>query len=196
MVVVLVRLPDLPVTVMLPVPTVAELLAEIVTVLDPVAGLGLKEAVTPLGKLELEKVTLLLKPLDGVMVIVLLPLEPCAIVRLLGDADSVKSGCDGGAVPVTVRLMVVVRVKLPDVPVTVTMVVPVAAELPAEIVNILDPVAELGLKEAVKPLGKLELVKETLLLKPLTGVMLIVLLPLEPCAIVRLPGDADKEKSG
>src|SRR5438874_577678 len=86
-----------------------------VSMLEPVAGLGLKEAVTPLGKLELEKVTLLLKPLDGVMVIVLLPLEPCAIVRLLGDADSVKSGCDGGAVPVTVRLMVVVRVKLPDV---------------------------------------------------------------------------------
>src|SRR5205085_10569470 len=111
MVVVLVRLPVLPVTVMLPVPIVGELLAEIVTVLDPVAGLGLKEAVTPLGKLELEKVTLLLKPLDGVMVIVLLPLEPCAIVRLLGDADRVKSGCDGGGVRGADRGQVVVRVE-------------------------------------------------------------------------------------
>ena len=92
--------------------------------------------------------------------------------------------------------MVVVLVRLPDLPVTVMLPVPTVAELLAEIVTVLDPVAELGLKEAVKPLGKLELVKETLLLKPLTGVMLIVLLPLEPCAIVRLPGDADKEKSG
>src|SRR5215467_6907108 len=56
------------------------------------AGLGTNEAVTPLGKAEAEKVTLPLKPFCGTTVIVLEPLAPCTMLRLLGEADSVKDG--------------------------------------------------------------------------------------------------------
>ena len=50
---------------------------------------GLNEAVTPAGRPEADKVTLLLKPFCGVTVIVLVPLAPSAMVKLFGDADSV-----------------------------------------------------------------------------------------------------------
>jgi len=196
MVVVLVRLPDVPVMVMLPVPTVAVLLAASVRALEPVVLLGLKEAVTPLGRPEADKETLLLKPFAGVMVIVLLPLEPRVTVTLLGEAESVKLGCGGGAVPFTVKLMFVVCVRLPDVPVTVTVTVPKAAVLLAASVRALELVAVLGLKEAVTPLGRPEADRDTLLLNPFAAVMVIVLLPLEPRVTVTLLGEADKEKSG
>lgn len=105
-----------------------------------------------------------------------------------------KLGC--GAVPFTVRLMFVVCVKLLDVPETVTVTVPEAAVLLAAKVTVLLPVAGLGLKEAVTPLGKPDADILTLLLKPFAGVMVIVLLPLDACATVKLLGEADKEKSG
>ena len=196
-VVVLVRLPDVPVTVMLAVPAVAVLLAVRVKVLvEPVAGFGLKVAPTPVGNPEADRVTLPLKPFDRVIVIVLLPLEPCVTVTLLGEAESVKFCCGGGAVPLTVKLMFVVCVKLPEVPVTVTVTVPKTAVLPAVNVRTLEPVVGLALKLAVTPVGKLEFDKETLPLNPFMGVMVIVLVPLEPWATVKLLGEADKEKSG
>jgi hypothetical protein len=64
------------------------------------------EAVTPPGKPEADKATVPVKPLDGVAVMLLVPLAPCAIVMLLGDADRLKFGA--GAVAVTVRLTVAV----------------------------------------------------------------------------------------
>ena len=57
------------------VPLVAELLAVSVSVLVPVAGFGLNDAVTPVPRPEAAKATLPAKPLDGVMVIVVVPLE-------------------------------------------------------------------------------------------------------------------------
>ena len=54
-------------------------------------------AVTPLGKPDAESVTLPLKPFRGVMVMVLVPLLPCVIVRLFGEAESVKFGPAGPA---------------------------------------------------------------------------------------------------
>ena len=98
MVVVCVRLPDLPVTVTVTVPVVAVLLAESVSLLEVVAGLELKEAVVPLRMPEADKVTLELKPFEGVMVMVVVPLVPRAMLKLVGDADSLKFG--GGAVTV------------------------------------------------------------------------------------------------
>src|ERR1700751_785621 len=118
--------------VMLPVPKVALLLAVKVRVLEPLAGFELKEGVTPPGKPEADRLTLPLKPLEGVMVMVLLPFGPCVTVRLLGEAEIEKCGCEGGAVEFTVRPMVVVCVKLPAVPATVTVAVPVAAALLAD----------------------------------------------------------------
>ena len=73
---VLVKLPDVPVTVMVAVPVLAVLLANRVSVLVLVALEGLNEAVTPLGKPVAARLTLLLKPFSGFTVIVLVPLAP------------------------------------------------------------------------------------------------------------------------
>jgi hypothetical protein len=59
------RPPDLPRALTLNVPVVAELLTVSVHVVVVVEGLGLKEAVTPGGRLDAEKVTLPLKPFVG-----------------------------------------------------------------------------------------------------------------------------------
>jgi hypothetical protein len=64
-VVVTVTAPDLPVIVTLYCPTAAELLAVSVNMLDPVVGFGKKDAVTPLGSPEAERVTLPANPLSG-----------------------------------------------------------------------------------------------------------------------------------
>ena len=61
-VVVAVRLPDVPVIVSVLLPMLVALLAVKVRVLAPDAGLGEKEAVTPLGKPETLKFTLPLNP--------------------------------------------------------------------------------------------------------------------------------------
>lgn len=76
-VVVCVILPDTPVTVTVDVPVAAVALAVSVNVLVVVVGFGLNPAVTPLGKPEALKVTMPLKPFDGLTVIVLVPLLPC-----------------------------------------------------------------------------------------------------------------------
>jgi len=91
-VVVEVRLPDTPVIVTVTVPVAAVALAVKVSVLVVVAGLGLKGAVTPLGKPDAERVTLPLNPFSGEMVIVLVPLLACVIVTLFGEGESVKFG--------------------------------------------------------------------------------------------------------
>ena len=144
------------------VPVAAMLLAVNVSVLVLAVLLGLKEAVTPPGRPEDDKLTLALKPFCGVTVIVLVPFAPCVIAKLLGDAEIVKFG---GAV--TVSEIVVVFDKLPEVPVTVTVTVPVAAVLLAVSVNVLVLVVLPGLNEAVTPIGRPEADKLTLPLKPL-----------------------------
>ena len=73
-------------------PIAAEALAVRVSVLESVAVAGLKVAVTPLGRPEAVKVTLLLNPFCGVIVIVLVPLAPWVRVMLAGDADREKPG--------------------------------------------------------------------------------------------------------
>jgi hypothetical protein len=76
--------------------------------------------------------------------------------------------------------MVVVWLRLPEVPVTVTVAVPVVAVLLAVSVNVLVLVVLEGLNEAVTPDGNPEADKLTLLLNPLTGLTVIVLVPLLP----------------
>jgi len=71
------------------VPVVAVLLAVRVRVLVPVVLDGLNDAVTPLGNPEADRLTLPLKPLDGVTVMVDVPLALWLTLRLVGDADSV-----------------------------------------------------------------------------------------------------------
>ena len=97
MVVVCVRLPDVPVMVTVDVPVVAVELAVNDTELVEVVGLVPKLAVTPEGRPEAERVTLPVNPPDGVTVTVLLPLVvPCTTLKLVGEAESEKLGDDGG----------------------------------------------------------------------------------------------------
>jgi len=188
MAVVLVKLPDVPVTVSVTVPVVAVLLAVSVKVLVPAVLLGLNDAVTPLGRPDADKLTLPLKPFCGVTVMVLAPLVPCASLKLFGDADRVKFG--GG---VTVRESVVLCDKLPETPVTVAVKVPRAAVLLDVSVNALVLAVLLGLNDAVTPLGRPDADKLTLPLKPFCGVTVMVLAPFVPWTTVRLLGEADRE---
>jgi hypothetical protein len=86
---VFVKLPDVPVMVTGTVLMVAVLLAVNVSVLVVVAGFVLNDAVTPLGRPDADKVTAALKPFCGVTVIVVGPLAPWAMLRLVGDAERV-----------------------------------------------------------------------------------------------------------
>jgi hypothetical protein len=183
------KLPEEPVMVTVAVPVVAVLLAVSVNVLVVVAGFVLNVAVTPLGNPDADKVTLPLKPFCGVTVIVLVPAVPCVIVKLLGEAESVKFAAGAGF---TVRAIAVAFDKLPEVPVIVTVTAPVVAVLLAVSVNVLVAVAGFVLNDAVTPLGKPDADKLTLPLKPFCGVTVIVLVPAVPCAIVKLLGEAER----
>jgi len=80
-----VRLPDVPVmvTVFRPVGAVPDTVSVIVLV--PVVLVGLKDAVTPVGRLA-DKATDPVNPAMPVTVTVVVPLLPWAIVRGLGEA--------------------------------------------------------------------------------------------------------------
>lgn len=85
--------PLVPVIVTDAVPTVAVGAAVKVSVLVavPEIEVGLKVAVTPLGKFEAVRATLPLKPPVLVRLIVVVWLAPCAILRLAGLTDTLKS---------------------------------------------------------------------------------------------------------
>jgi len=78
-----------PATATVTVPVAAVPLAVSVSVLVLAVLLGLNDAVTPLGRPDADRLTLPLKPFCGVTVMVLVPLAPCRIAKLLGDADRV-----------------------------------------------------------------------------------------------------------
>jgi len=177
------------VTVAVPVAAVA--LAVKVSVLDDADAVGLKLAVTPLGRPDAENVTFPVNPLIGATVIVLEPLLPCTTVSEVGFEDNEKFFADGD----TVKLTVIVRVKVPEVPVTLTSTVPAAAVALAVSVNVVAEVVPLGLKEAVTPLGNPEAEKVTAPLKPLDGAMLISVVVLLPWRTVRLAGLAASVKT-
>ena len=92
----------------------------------------------------------------------------------------------------TVRVIVVVFVKLPDEPPMVTVTVPVVAVLLAVSVNVLVLVVLPGLKDAVTPPGRPDADKLTVPVKPFWGVTVMVLVPLAPCVIVKLFGEAER----
>ena len=174
-VVVRVKVPEIPVIVKVALPVVAVALALSVIVLVFVAGLGLKDTVTPLGRLDADKLTLPMKPLCGEIVIRLVPFVPCIMLRLPGVANRAKSPA-----VFTIRDKVVVSVRLPDVPVMVTVAGPVAAVVLAVSVRRLVLVAGFTLNAAVTPLGRPETDNVALPLKPFCGMTVIVLLPLVP----------------
>jgi len=70
------RLPEVPVTLTVNVPVAAEGPAERVRVLLAAVGLGMKDAVTPLGKPEAMRFTVALKPFNGLTALVLVAPVP------------------------------------------------------------------------------------------------------------------------
>jgi hypothetical protein len=93
---------------------------------------------------------------------------------------------------VTVRVIVAVCVKLPDVPVMLTGTVPVVAVLLAVSVNVLVAVAGFGLNDAVTPLGRPDADKLTAPLKPFCGETVTVLVLLAPWIRTKLLGDVER----
>jgi len=184
-----------PVTVTVAVPVVALALAARVKVLDDVDAVGLKLAVTPVGRPDAENVTFPVKPLIGVTVIVLVPLLPCTTLSEDGLEDKEKFFAD----VFTVRLIAMVWVKLPEVPVTFTSTVPVAAVPLAVNVKVLtDVLAEVvstGPNEAVTPFGKPDAEKVTLPSKPVDVAMVISVVALLPWRTVKLLGLAERVKT-
>lgn len=85
------------------VPRLSDMLALNVSVLVPVVLAGLKEAVTPFGKPEADKLTELLKPFSAFTVIVLVTVLPRPTLNVFGAAERLKSGA--GAKAFTVSLM-------------------------------------------------------------------------------------------
>lgn len=90
------KAPDEPVTVMVNVPTAAVAFEVSVNVLVLAVLLGLNDAVTPLGRPDIDKLTFPVKLFSGVMVMVLVPLAPCMSVTLLGEAETAKFGPEAG----------------------------------------------------------------------------------------------------
>lgn len=111
----------------------------------------------------------------------------------MGEALTLKAGDD---VELTVRAMVVVAVRLPEVPVIVTVADPVVAVPLAVRVNTLVPVVGFVPNAAVTPLGNPDAARVTLPVNPPTSVTVIVLVPLLPCVIVRLLGESDSVNVG
>lgn len=99
------------------------------------------------------------------------------MLKELGDALTLKLG---DVVEFTVRAMVVVAVRLPEVPVIVTVAVPVVAVLLAVSVSTLVLVVGFVPNVAVTPLGRPEAASVTLPVNPPTSVTVIVLVPLLP----------------
>ena len=86
----LVKPSDEPVMVTGTVPVTAMLLAVNVRVLVVVVLLGLSAAVTPVGRPDKARLIVPLKPPCRATLMVLVPLEPCGTVRLVGEAEIVK----------------------------------------------------------------------------------------------------------
>jgi hypothetical protein len=105
-VVLAVRLPEVPLIVIVAEPAVAVLLAVSVSTLLRVVGFVAKAAMTPLGKLEAARVTLPVNPFWPVTVMVVFPEAPWAILREAGEAPSVKLG-DGLTFSCTLAVAVV-----------------------------------------------------------------------------------------
>lgn len=193
-VVVAVSDPEVPVIVTVAVPMVAELLAVKVSTLwgielMVVVGLGEKAAVTPLGNPEATRVTAPLNPFTSVTERVSVPLAPWFIDSVEPESAIVKL-----AAPVTVREIVVVAVKLPEVPVIVIVLVPGVAVLATVSVSTLVLVVGLVTNAAVTPVGRPDAASVTLPVNPLTSVTVMVSVALAPSEIDRVGAEGASVK--
>lgn len=151
---------------------------------------GLNVTVTPAGWPLAEKVVAELKPPETVVVMVDVPLAPCATDTEEGEAASVNGG---GAV--TLRITLDVWVSPPPVPVTTIVCVPVAtvAATVMVMVDVPEPGAaiEVGLKLTVTPAGCPLAESATAELKPPETAVVTVHVPVLPAITETEVGDAD-----
>lgn len=149
---------------------------------------------TPVGKVEFDRVTLPVNPPVSVTVMVSVAVLPCVTDSVVGDADSLNPA---GVPAVMVRAMVVDATgKAPEVPVIVTVALPCGADELAVNVSTLVPVVGLVPNEAVTPLGNPETASVTLPVKPPASATVIVSAPLAPWAIDRVNAEGEIEKLG
>lgn len=126
-----------------------------VRVEDPEPGaaidVGLNVAVAPVGTPDALRAMAELKPPETVVVMVLVPLDPCTTDSDDGEAAMVNAGA------VTVRATVAVWVTPPPVPVTVMVYEPAATVEATAIVIVEAPepgaAMDGGLKDTVTPVG-------------------------------------------
>jgi hypothetical protein len=89
----LVKVPDEPVIVRVTEPMAAVALEVTVNVLVLAVLLGLNDAATPFARPDTDRLTFPEKLFTGLTVIVIEPLAPCVMVKLVGEAERVKLGC-------------------------------------------------------------------------------------------------------
>ena len=178
---------ELPVTVIVEVPTAAALLAASVNVLVAVVFAGLKDAVTPAGRPDATRLTVPLKPCCRVTVTVPVALPPCFMPMVSGAAARVKTG---PSVTVSVSFAEVLRV--PDTPVIVSVDVPGAAVLLTVRMRVPAVMAAAGWNEPVTPAGSPETARFTAPEKPFCAAIWMAVEPLAPAA--RDIAGADKER--
>lgn len=192
-VVVWLEFPANPVIVTGDVPAAAVEEAEMVRVDDAVPPdarvtlAGDKLALTPLGKPLADRLMLPLNPPRLLIITVVLPLPEGRRLREAGDTLRLKSGAGGGGVLIVrFKVMLWLRLGLPDAPVIVSVNVPVAAVEAAETVSVEDalpPAAGAtvpGESDAVTPLGVPETIRLVAEVKPFRLVTLMLDVPLAP----------------
>jgi hypothetical protein len=175
MVVVLFRLPDVPVTVIVDEPGAAVALAVRVSVLAPVVLTGLKAAVTPVGKPDAANATAPVKPFCAPTAMLLVALADCGTLTLFGVAVNVN---DGGVVIVSATFAVLVNV--PEVPVMVMLAAPSAAVALAVNVKVLVVTADTEVNDAVTPDGSPDTARFTVPEKLFCGLIVMVTAPFDP----------------
>ena len=192
-VVVWIRLPEVPVTVTTESPAGVE--AEVLTVSiessspPPKSSGGANEQLAPVGSpAEQARTTFPEKPRT----------ENTAtlVVEFLPGFTKAKSACS--VKPSTIKGIVVVCVRLPEVAVTVIVEFPVGVEEEVLIVSVevpLPPVTVGGMNEQLTPGSPVEQVRATSLLKPLLGVIVIVEVALL-LAVIAAGAVAETVKSG
>lgn len=119
------------------------------------------------------------------------PVLPATTFTLGVEETSLKPGPAA-----TVKAMVADAVMLPDTAVRVTVAVPTGADAAAVSVSLLVEPVLAGLNAAVTPLGRPPIVRLAALVKPFSGVMVMVLVPAAPWGTVKAAGAAASVKVG
>jgi hypothetical protein len=149
------------VTVELPAGVVEDVVIVIVELLPAVTEVGLNAAAAPDGNPLADSATVPLKPFNTPVLTVYGVLLPGATLLLGGEAEMLKSGAD---VVVSPTLTVWVSAPLVPVIVSVDVVIGVVEDVVTVRTELLPGVIDVGLKEAVAPVGRPATLRATALL--------------------------------